>query len=79
LINEINNICPIRLEKIGIEMKKIALRRYTWSHIAFKYELLIDEALRASEKMEVEALTHKIPYQQLLASGHAHLKINHNF
>lgn len=79
LISEIDNIYTTRLKSIGIEMEKIARRRYTWSNIVFRYELLIEEALQINDKMEVEAFTHRLPYRQLLASGHAHLKINHNY
>ena len=79
LTDEISNIYTTRLKSIGIEMEKIARRRYTWSNIVFRYELLIEEALQINDKMEVEACTHRLPYRQLLASGHAHLKINHNY
>jgi glycosyltransferase involved in cell wall biosynthesis len=77
LINEINNLYTVRLKTIGVEMEKIARRRYTWSHIAVKYERLIAEALYASPKMGTTALTQKLPYHQLLATGHAHLKTHH--
>lgn len=79
LIYELNNIYSVRLKAIGTEMELIAKRRYTWSHIAAKYERLIEEALCAADKTGVDALTCGIPYRQLLASGHAHLKTNHNF
>lgn len=79
LISEINKIYTVKLKKIGTEMKKIAQRRYTWTHIVFKYDLLIQEALEANQKLQVEAAAKRIPYQQLLEMGHAHLKTNYNF
>jgi glycosyltransferase involved in cell wall biosynthesis len=77
LIAEINTIYTVRLKSIGVEMEKIAKRRYKWSNIAAKYDLLVEEALQVNKKSEVGALTQKLPYEQLIATGHAHLKINH--
>lgn len=79
LIYEINEIYTVKLHKIGELMSEIGKRRYNWSHIAFKYDLLIQEALEASEKMMVEAKPKQLPYQSLLDLGHAHLKTNYNF
>lgn len=79
LIREINEIYTAKLKSIGEEMRKIANRRYTWSYIAFKYELLIEEALLAQDKMQVVPEIKKIPYSQLLEMGQAHIKINYNF
>ena len=79
LIAEINKIYNAKLKLVGEEMQAIAKRRYTWSHIAFKYELLVEEALTSSKKVDVEAETKNIPYDQLLELGHAHLKTNLNF
>ncbi|MCH6234489.1 DUF1972 domain-containing protein [Cognataquiflexum rubidum] len=79
LIAEINKIYTAKLKLVGEEMRAVAKRRYTWSHIAFKYELLVEEALNTSEKANVEAETKNIPYDQLLELGHAHLKTNLNF
>jgi glycosyltransferase involved in cell wall biosynthesis len=79
LIAEINKIYTAKLNLVGEEMQAVAKRRYTWSHIAFKYELLVEEALTTSEKVDVEAETKNIPYDRLLELGHAHLKTNLNF
>jgi glycosyltransferase involved in cell wall biosynthesis len=79
LIQEINEIYLAKLKSIGEEMGKIAQRRYTWSYIAFKYDLLIEEALMAQDKMEVVPEIKKIPYSQLLELGQAHTKTNYNF
>lgn len=79
LISRINEIQVTKLKKTGQEMAKIARRRYTWSHIVFKYELLIQEALEANDKMKVEADTKQVAYEKLLKLGHAHLKTNFNY
>jgi len=79
LIQAINEIYTAKLISIGEEMGKIAKRRYTWSYIAFKYGLLIEEALLAEDKMEVVPEIKKIPYSQLLEMGQAHTKTNYNF
>jgi glycosyltransferase involved in cell wall biosynthesis len=79
LVFEINEIYTEKLHKIGKQMSEIGKRRYTWSHIAFKYDLLIQEALEASGKMTVEAASKQVPYEILLGLGHAHLKTNYNF
>jgi glycosyltransferase involved in cell wall biosynthesis len=79
LMAEINMIYTSKLKSIGAEMEQIARRRYTWRFIAFKYELLIEEACRATGKMKVEAQIKQIPYSELLDLGHAHLKTNYNF
>jgi len=79
LVTEINKIYSARLKRIGAEMGRIAKRRYTWSFIALKYDLLVDEALSVKEKMAVDSQTKQIPYAQLLDLGHAHLKTNLNF
>jgi glycosyltransferase involved in cell wall biosynthesis len=79
LIAEINDLYTVKLNTIGQEMEKIAKRRYTWGHIAFKYELLVNESLTLTKKMNVEAETKNVPYKQLLELGHAHLKTNFNY
>lgn len=79
LVAEINKAYSVKLKSIGVEMEKIAKRRYTWNYIALKYELLVDEALATKEKMGVDAETKALSYAQLLDSGHAHLKTNFNF
>jgi len=79
LIVEMNELYTAKLKTMGAEMEKIAKRRYTWSHIAFKYELLVDESLAITKKMNVEAEAKKVPYNQLLELGHAHLKTNFNY
>ena len=79
LIREINEIYTAKLKSIGEEMRIIANRRYNWSYIVFKYELLIEEALLAQDKMQVVPEIKKILYSQLLEMGQAHIKINYNF
>lgn len=79
LINAINNVHKEKLIQIGVDMESIAKRRYTWGNIAFKYELLVEEAIKATKKMNVDAETKKVPYNKLLELGHAHLKTNYNY
>ncbi|RFC55036.1 DUF1972 domain-containing protein [Brumimicrobium aurantiacum] len=79
LVKELNETYTVKLKKVGEEMSEIAHRRYTWSHIAFKYDQLIQEALTTSSKMDVNAKTKNVPYKKLLKMGHAHLKTNKNF
>jgi len=79
LIECINDLNMAELEIMGKELEKIAIRRYTWSHIAFKYHLLVMEALASSPKVNVVPKTTAIPYQELLGLGHAHLKTVDSF
>lgn len=79
LVSEINKIDSLKLKQIGQEMGEIGQRRYTWKHIIFKYELLVEEALSISDKMQVEAETKQVSYAELLKLGHAHLKTNNDF
>lgn len=79
LINAINESYSVKLNAIGMQMEKIAKRRYTWGIIAFKYELLIMEALQLKGKMKTAEQNKQIPYKQLLKMGQAHLKTTTNF
>lgn len=79
LITEINDMYSVKLQKIGTQMAEISQRRYTWKHIAFKYDILIQEALDATPKMNAEASSKNIAYKSLLDLGHAHLKTHYNF
>lgn len=67
------------LQKMGQELEEVARRRYTWKHIAFKYELLVDEALGVKAKPAVHAQSTKVPYSDLLDKGYAHLKRTNKF
>jgi glycosyltransferase involved in cell wall biosynthesis len=79
LVTQVNDLYTIRLKKMGEQMEGIAKRRYVWSHIAFKYELLIKEALLSKTKNNVQAETNKIAYKKLMDLGHAHINSNFNF
>jgi glycosyltransferase involved in cell wall biosynthesis len=79
LMAEINEIYSFKLQKIGLQMAEIGKRRYKWSQIAFKYDLLVDEVVNVSGKMKVEAATKQVPYAELLTLGHAHLKTTYNY
>jgi len=76
LINKINNTNFWDWKANGSSMERIAKRRYVWHQIAFKYNLLIEEALKISNKTSIHADTKKIPYETLLDLGIAHLKTN---
>jgi len=76
LISQINNLYTAKLIKIGNEMKEIAQRRYTWSTIAKKYFLLIEEVLVTQRKSPVWSETSTVAYQKLLQKNLAHLKTN---
>lgn len=76
LISHINNLYTAKLIKIGNEMKEIAQRRYTWSTIAKKYYLLIEEVLITRAKSPVWSETSTVSYQKLLQKNLAHLKTN---
>lgn len=79
LIEQINEIYTPKLARIAQTMKKIALRRYQWSIVAAKYELLFEEVQNTKHKILVEPETKQIPYNALLNKGLAHLKVNTNF
>lgn len=79
LIEQIDNVYQSKLTDIGQTMEKIAKRRYTWSNMAFKYELLLDEALNFKKKNNTNSTSQKIPYQDLLKIGQAHLKTSIKF
>ena len=79
LVDQLNELYSAKLNSVGAAMAEIACRRYRWSHIAFKYELLIEEALQLTDKLSVEAKTKKLSYSELLRLGQAHLKINLNY
>lgn len=53
LNNIIKNTEPIAFERNGIEMKKIANRRYTWKIVAEKYNQLFNDALNNLHKSSV--------------------------
>lgn len=79
LIDKLNETKFADLETLGVEMNRIATRRYCWKQIIFKYQLLFEEALETSAKIKVEAETKKISYEKLLELGQAHLKTNFNY
>ncbi len=78
LLSHLKELDPIKLESIGDKMDEIAKRRYTWSHIAFKYKLLVEEALQNNKKGDIYAQSSDIEYQILLDMGQAHLKTTKN-
>lgn len=79
LVTELNNLYTIKLNKVGQQMKATAQRRYTWSNIADKYKLLIEESLNINTKADVLSTTVRLPYQELLGKELAHLKTINTF
>jgi glycosyltransferase involved in cell wall biosynthesis len=79
LIHELDNIYTSKLKQIGTEMEQIAKRRYTWSHIAQKYQLLVDEALEIKTKNAVIPEISTLKNEALLNNGLAHFKTFKSF
>jgi glycosyltransferase involved in cell wall biosynthesis len=79
LIEILRNLQEVQLFKMGAELAEIAHRRYVWKNIAFKYVLLVDEALSVKSKSSAFAKTTKVPYSELLSKGYAHLKRKNKF
>jgi glycosyltransferase involved in cell wall biosynthesis len=74
LIYEINTLDAKKMKDMGKTLETIARRRYTWSHIAAKYDLLIEESLETIEKADVIPDITRLSYQKLLSRGLAHMK-----
>ncbi len=74
LIQTIESLDYGRLNELGEMMERTAKRRYVWSKIAFKYDLLISEALRTKSKSSITPKSSKLQYKKLLENGMAHLK-----
>ena len=79
LIRLLNTVTATDLENLRQEMKSIAVRRYTWSTISRQYELLIKEALSASNKTSVYAETKKLSPSFLEEFQLSHLHNNNLF
>jgi len=67
------------LKEIGVEMKSIAYRRYTWSFIAQKYKELVAEVLVVKDKTSVKPLSSQIEISKLLKMELGHLKHQQTF
>ena len=78
LYKQINELDMEALIDIGVKMDEIAKRRYKWSHIAFKYKLLVEEALQNNKKGGINSQSSDLSYDTLLEMGHAHLKTSKN-
>ena len=79
LIYHIENLYTVKLRQLGQIMHEIALRRYTWAHIAKKYQLLLDEVNVVQGKSSANAKISSLPYEELLGKGLAHLKTTNTF
>lgn len=74
LTTQIRSISPIERDKLAKSMQEIAHRRYQWSKVSIKFQLLIEEVLRNQIKTSIFPKTLFISYPNLLDSGYAHLK-----
>jgi glycosyltransferase involved in cell wall biosynthesis len=74
----LKSLNPEILQSIGNEMSLIAKRRYTWSQISYKYDLLIEEAMQVKQKIAREPIINTLSYSTLLNLGYAHLKYPNN-
>lgn len=79
LVNELQQLESEKLKQIGSRMKAIANRRYQWSLVATKYNLLVQEALSTTGKTKADAKLKAVAYKHLLDLNLAHLKVNNNF
>ena len=70
----IENTSINELKRIGIIMKSVAQRRYTWAHIAKKYKALVVEALNIENKIPVLPKSTQISMTKLLEMDLGHLK-----
>ena len=67
-------------KEIGITMKIIANRRYTWAIIAEKYAHLLNSTLNGSIKRSLQpVVTTKLSSQKLIQNGISHLQSTYNF
>jgi glycosyltransferase involved in cell wall biosynthesis len=79
LICQLENAYTAKLNAIADDMKEIAHRRYKWSHIAFKYQLLVEEALSIDIKIHVQTQLSRLSNKELLGKGIAHFKTINTF
>jgi glycosyltransferase involved in cell wall biosynthesis len=74
LIQHLKNVSQDELDQLRVEMKSIALRRYTWDVIAEQYSLLIQEALTVDKKSSVFSEVRKLDHDVLEKYHLSHLK-----
>lgn len=63
-----------QLQELGLRMKEVADRRYTWSFIAQKYKRLVQEALQSETKVPVKPSLTKLSEHMLQQYEAAHLR-----
>lgn len=63
-----------QLQELGLCMKEVADRRYTWSFIAQKYNRLVQEALQSETKVPVKPSLAKLSEHMLQQYEAAHLR-----
>ena len=74
IMDFLRKVNPRELIKTGEVLGAIAKKRYTWSGIARKYQLLIEESLSVNKKQEIKPELSKLNYKHLLNEGEAHLQ-----
>jgi hypothetical protein len=79
LMRIISNTTPKKFEEIGLKMKEIADRRYTWKLIAQKYKMIIEESFTIKQKMKVIPKYSNIDEDLLLKMKMGHLKHQDTF
>lgn len=79
LISLLETTTENELVQLGIEMKKIALKKYTWKKISHQYHLLIKEALVVKTKTKTTPYIKKLNYNFLNSENLSHLKNQYNF
>jgi len=70
----IKNTSIVKLKELGQTMKSIAIRRYTWSFIAEKYQELINEAITIKTKIAAKPKSAQLLNSKLIELELAHLK-----
>jgi len=73
LIHLINNTEIAAVKAIGIAMKEIAERQYTWKVIADKYRALVAEVLVSQRKSSIAPAVSQLPVETLLKQERYHL------
>lgn len=67
--------CKVKqLHELGLSMKEVADRQYTWSFIARKYDKLVQEVLQPQKKAAVQPTLSKLSELVLQQHEAAHLK-----
>lgn len=74
IIQIIENTKFAAFRETRMQMKEIAVRRYTWNVVAQKYDFLIQKVMDAAKKVHVRPSVADIPAANLAEIGLAHLQ-----